>query len=190
MLTVDKVYDKVRKFLGRVSDDGSDFDEQPMNPLNIRADWARSRLHQKHRIAISAVFEIPNDAFDFLPVWARETLERFTIAPIASYGSGRPLNGLLTTDTYRTGAYPINARPIGTGRNAYLGPSSANVDIRLMKTFMTHHDRAKLQFGIEAFNLLNRANVVISSPYLTESFKGPVESLNRRQFQTLVQWEF
>ncbi len=176
--------------LGRVSDDGSDFDEQPLNPLNIRADWARSRLHQKHRIAISAVFEIPDDAFGFLPVWAREAMERFTIAPIASYGSGRPLNGLLTTDFYRTGAYPINARPIGIGRNAYFGPSTATVDIRLMKTFMTHHDRAKLQFGIEAFNLLNRANAVISSPYLTESFKGPVESLNRRQFQTLVQWEF
>ena len=94
------------------------------------------------------------------------------------------MNGLLTTDFYRTGAYPINARPIGIGRNAYFGPSTATVDIRLMKTFMTHHDRAKLQFGIEAFNLLNRANVVISSPYLTESFKGPVDGL--RQFSIAI----
>ncbi len=176
--------------LGRVLDDGSDFDEQPLNPLNIRADWAHSRLHQHQRFAASAVFEIPDDALNFLPVWARETLERFTIAPIASFLSGRPINGLLTTDVYRTGAYPINARPVGTGRNAFFGPGTASVDIRLMKTFMTHHERAKLQFGIEVYNLLNRANVVISSPYLTDSFKGPVESSNRRQFQTLVQWEF
>ena len=182
--------------LSRTLDDGSDFDEQPLNPLDIRADWAHSRLHQHHRLAASAVFEIPDDALKFAPVWIRESLERITIAPIASFLSGRPLNSLLTTDFYRTGAYPLNARPFGMGRNTFLAPATATVDIRLMKTFMTHHDRAKLQFGIEAFNLLNHSNVAISSPYFANgnekltTFRGPVESLNRRQFQTLVQWEF
>lgn len=182
--------------LSRNLDDGSDFDEQPLNPLNIRADWAHSRLHQHHRLAASAVFEIPDDALKVAPVWLRESFERITIAPIMSFLSGRPLSGLLTTDFYRTGAYPINARPVGVGRNSFQAPATATVDLRLMKTFMTHHERAKLQFGIEAFNLLNHSNVAISSPYYANgiekltTFRGPVESLNRRQFQTLVQWEF
>src|SRR5262249_240695 len=37
--------------LGRTRDDASDYDEQPNDPRNVRADWALSRQHQRHRIA-------------------------------------------------------------------------------------------------------------------------------------------
>jgi hypothetical protein len=46
---------------GNARDDASDFDEQPLNPANTRADWARSRQYQAHRIVASGIFELPFD---------------------------------------------------------------------------------------------------------------------------------
>ena len=40
-------------------------------------------------------------------------LDHVTIAPIATAGTGRPIRALDSTDTLRTGAYPISARPFG-----------------------------------------------------------------------------
>ncbi len=46
---------------GETWDDASDFDEQPLDPLNLRKDWAHSRQHQAHRVAASALFELPTE---------------------------------------------------------------------------------------------------------------------------------
>jgi hypothetical protein len=93
--------------VGRTNDDGSDFVEQPLDPLNIRRDWARSRQHQSHRLAASAVFELPLESGRHVPGWLKEAFEGLSFAPIFSLGSGRPINALLTSDVFRTGAYPI-----------------------------------------------------------------------------------
>lgn len=164
---------------GRTRDDGSDFDEQPSDPNNIRKDWALSRQHQSNRLALSALFEFP---------WF---IERLTIAPIFTVGSGRPLNTLLNTDPNRTGAYPITARPAGMARNTNLGPTTASLDLRVMKTIPMMDERAVLQFGVESFNLTNHTNVERLSPYYgMPSYRGILESLPGRQFQFLVQFEY
>ena len=55
---------------------------------------------------------------------------------------------------------------------------------------------AQNEFAVEAFNLLNHSNVVTVSPYINDgradlsTYRGPVESANRRQFQFLMQWEY
>jgi hypothetical protein len=163
--------------LGRAYDDGSDFDEQPQNPQNIRQDWAHSRQHQLHRLAASAVFELP-------------FVEDISVAPILSVGSGRPINALQTTDIFRTGAYPLTARPDGFARNAFRSPANFNLDVRLMKTIHVR-DRAVLQFGIEGFNLTNHANIErVSQYYGLPTFKQPLESLPARQLQLLIQFEY
>ena len=169
--------------LGRTYDDGSDFDEHPRDPLDIRQDWAHSRQHQLHRLAASAVLEMP-------------FVEGISLAPILSIGSGRPLNALLTTDAYRTGAYPLSARPAGLARNSFRTPANFNLDLRLMKTIHVK-DRALLQFGIEGFNLGNHANIERVSPYYANpagrrlaSFGQPLESLPARQLQFLIQFEY
>ncbi len=164
---------------GRTRDDGSDFDEQPSDPNNIRKDWALSRQHQSNRVALSALFEFP---------WL---IERLTIAPIFTLGSGRPLNTLLNTDPNRTGAYPLTARPAGMARNTNLGPLTSSLDLRVMKTIPMREERAVLQFGIESFNLTNHTNVERLSPYYgMPSYRGILESLPGRQFQFLVQFEY
>ena len=171
--------------IGRTRDDGSDFDEQPMDPLNIRRDWALSRQHQSHRLAASAVFELPGD-------W----LEGISWAPIVTLGSGRPINALLTTDAYRTGAYPLNARPAGLSRNPFFSPPTRSLDLRIMKTWKVQDGRAVLQLGVESFNLTNHSNLERVSQFYAgpqgrlDTYGSPLESLPGRQIQFLMQFEF
>jgi hypothetical protein len=181
---------------GRARDDASDFDEHPMDPSNVRADWGPSRQQQLHRFAASALFELPVEDWRRLPGWVREALEDIIVAPIFQAGSARPLNALLTSDVYRTGGYPLSARPERVGRNAFAGPSTVTFDLRIMKGFWLKERRAILQFGAEAFNLLNRTNALVVSPYYAAghrrlaSFGGLIETLNGRQVQLLVQLEY
>ena len=182
--------------VGRTNDDGSDFDEQPVDPLNIRRDWARSRQHQSHRLAASAVFELPLDGASHVPGWLKEAFEGLSFAPILSVGSGRPINALLTSDVFRTGAYPISARPPEMPRNSFLSPSTTSLDLRVMKTFHVMRDRAILQFGIESFNLTNHSNTERVSQFYVASnsrlrtYGQTLESLPARQIQFLMQFEY
>ena len=181
---------------GRTHDDASDYDEQPLDPLNLRQDWARSRQHQAQRLAASALFDLPVEDWHSAPGWLREGLENLSVAPILTLGSGRPLNALDSTDTFRTGAYPISARPFGLGRNPYLSPGSGSLDLRLMKSHWIKEHRAVWQYGLEFFNLTNHSNPLRVSPFYAAggarlaSYKTPVETLNARQIQVMVQFEY
>lgn len=181
--------------LGRTFDDASDYDEQPLDPRNLRQDWARSRQHQAHRLAASAVFELPVEELH-APAWLRQPLERLTVAPIVTAGSGRPLNALDSTDAFRTGAYPISARPFGLARNPFFGPGTFSFDLRVMKHIWIKKDRMVLQTGVESFNLTNHSNPARLSPYFAAggqrlgSYRQAVETLNARQFQLVFQIEY
>lgn len=41
-------------------DDASDFDEQPQNPFNLRAENAVSRQHQQRRFGFNALWDLPH----------------------------------------------------------------------------------------------------------------------------------
>ena len=161
---------------GRTRDDASDFDENPLNPANTRLDWALSRQHQLHRIALSGLFDLG---------W------KLTLAPNFSYGSGRPLNPLLPSDAYGTLAYPLSARPPGFGRNTLYTPTSRSVDLRFFKTIPVFRERAKWLVGVESFNLLNHTNYARVSAYLTGGgFTRTFEVLPARQVQFFANLEF
>jgi hypothetical protein len=106
------------------------------------------------------------------------------------------LNALDTTDTFHTGAYPISARPPGLGRNPFYTPGTASLDARLMRTFPVHENRAVLQMGVESFNILNHTNPLRISPFYEasgqslKSYRGVVETLNARQVQFFIQFEY
>lgn len=179
--------------LGRVRDDGSDFDEALADPANARADWARSRLYQKHRVTASALIELPSPRRRGL---ARRILGDWNLTPTFVAGSGRPINYLLATDANRTGAYPISARPAGVGRNPYFMRGAVQLDARLMKTVYVIDGRAKLQFGAESFNLLNRTNPATVTEYgmaagsRLATYGRLAESMPARQVQFFMQFEY
>jgi len=86
-------------------------------------------------------------------------------------GSGRPINGLDSTDVFRTAAYPVSAGPFGLSRNPFFSPAFVNSDIRTMKTFYFHQERLFLQIGVEAFNLMNLPIHCASAPTMPP--RGP-----------------
>lgn len=174
--------------VGTTRDDSSDYDEQPLDPRNIRKDWAYSRMHQRHRLAISGVYELPME--NFAPESLEQLLDKWTLAPVVTLGSARPLNTLLSSDVYRTGAYPLTARPQDWPRNSQRAPRIVGLDLRLMKTIPFDNDRSRLQFGVEAFNVLNHTNRLRVNPYLGPNFGTLVESLNPRQVQLMIQFEY
>jgi hypothetical protein len=182
--------------LGGTHDDASDYDEHPLDPFDLRRDWARSRQHQTHRFAASALFDLPVEKIPSASKWLRESLDHISVAPILTAGSGRPLNALASTDAFRTGAYPLSARPFGLPRNPFWSPAIVDMDLRLMKTVFLWRERAWLQFGLEVFNLTNHSNPLRVSPYYAsrdsrlDSFGEPLETLNARQIQWLVQFEY
>ncbi len=182
---------------GRTRDDASDFDEHPLDPFDAARDWALSRHHQRRRLAASALFELPVRMRSLLPGWLAEVLDEVSCAPILTAGSGRPLNALLTSDVFGTGAFPISARPAGAARNAFLTRATVSLDLRVMKTFRVLNDRAWLQIGVESFNLANRANPERVSPWFATpsgrrlpSYGSTIESLPARQVQLLMQFEY
>ncbi|MBY0503695.1 MAG: TonB-dependent receptor [Bryobacteraceae bacterium] len=175
----------------RTFDDASDFDEQPHNPSNLRPEWALSKQHQLHRFSGSALFELPS-----VPGLLKDWLEGLTLAPIYSFGSGRPLNALDSTDTQRTGAYPVAARPFGLGRNPFYGPAIRSLDLRVFKFIPVFEGRAKWNVGVEAFNVLNHTNSLRVSPFYAAqgarlaNYRSPIEVMIARQVQLFATLEW
>ena len=65
-----------------------------------------------------------------------------------------------------------------------------------MKTFPVRHNRAVLQVGLEAFNLANHTTAARVSQFYTAenerlgSYGHEIETLNARQVQFMIQFEF
>jgi hypothetical protein len=177
-------------------DDASDYYEQPLNPASTRLDWARSLQYQAHRIVASGIFELPWEDSLTAPNWLRSLSNRVEFGPIVTFGSPRPVNALESTDVFRTGAYPISARPFALGRNPFDEPGAFSLDLRATKGFELWKDHGLTIFGVDAYNLTNHTNVLRVSPYyssrgvLLSTYRGLVETLGARKIQFSVQWEF
>jgi hypothetical protein len=181
-------------------DSASDFDEQPQNPSALGDEWAYSRYDQRHRFVVSALFDLPiGDEEDRQPgqtpgVWTR-VFSHIEIAPIFTIGSGTPVNVLTGGDDNQSRAFPFASRPLDMPRNAARLPSSATLDLRLLRYFNIK-PHGKLDLVIEAFNLLNRTNVTLLNavygPLLTpaQNFGEALEAANARQIQFSLDFEF
>jgi hypothetical protein len=140
------------KAIDEVTDFNSDWSAQ--NPLNIRLDRALSAFHQTHRAVFSGVFASP-----FKGKSARDRiLGDWIFSPIFIAQSGRPFNLLLGSDANADGRSQSD-RPFAAGRNIGLGEPLYSLDVRLARRFPIKENMF-LEFTFEAFNLLNRANLL------------------------------
>lgn len=171
-------------------DDGSDYMDQPLDPRNLKQEWARSRQYQAHRLTASALFEIEQ-----LEKWSSK-LEHIHFVPTFTIGSGRPIPALETTDLYRTGAFPISARSVGIARNSFTGPANLSLDSRVFKEIHWDEKHTRLQVGVEGYNLLNHTNPVRFLPYYSAAgvklanYGEAIEYTGARQLQLFVHFEF
>ena len=187
--------------LSKTRDDASDFDEQPQNPFDLRAERALSRQDVRHRFVLSSLFDLPfGDEEEKGAGNKRETLigtimEHIEIAPIITLSAGRPVNPLTGSDEEHSRAFPLASRPLGFERNSQRTPSFINFDLRALK-FFPMGERRRLDLVVEAFNLFNHPNVLSlnsffgsgSTPLAT--FGMPTSFSAPRQIRFSIDFEF
>src|SRR5439155_13664494 len=113
-------------------------------------------------------------------------LSDIEVAPILTFGSGRPVDPLTGSDSSRTHTFPLSSRPLGFPRNSLMTPTTAVLDLRMLKFFKVG-EHGKLDVVAESFNLLNHLNVVQVGPWFgpqltpATTFGRPTQALNSRQ---------
>jgi len=83
-------------------------------------------------------------------------LNHWKISGVMTYGSGRPANASVSGDPNQDGN-DDNDRLPGYGRNAFLGPDYATMDLRLTRKIRLN-EHCYLELAGESFNLFNRDN--------------------------------
>jgi hypothetical protein len=185
--------------LSKTFDDASDFNEQPQNPFDMRAERAVSFQHQQQRFTFNALWELPiGEVEPGKPPkddWVTRVFGHIEVAPIVTLDSGRPVNPLTGVDSNGSHALPLSARPLGLGRSSLRTPALAVVDLRIVK-YIPFGETARLDLVAEAFNLFNRANVAQINPIygagLTPlpGFLQPITGAGARRIQFSLDFEF
>jgi Carboxypeptidase regulatory-like domain/TonB-dependent Receptor Plug Domain len=184
--------------LSKTTDDASDFNEQPQNPYDLRADRGPSRNDQRHRLVVNGTFDLPigdEDVPGTHQNFFTKVFKNIEMAPIVTVQTGQPVNPLTGLDSNQSQAWPLSARPAGYGRNALRTPATAAVDFRVLK-FFPFGEHSHLDLVAESFNLLNRTNVSQINPFFGSGsaplagFGTPTEALNARQIQFSLDFEY
>ena len=146
----------------KAMDDSPDFTYWANNQVQPSAERSLSSFDERHRVVIAAVVDSP---------FRSRALGGFELAPLLEYDSPRPFNLFAGTDVNgdRT---DFADRPPGAGRNAGIGPSYANLNLRLARRFKIN-ERSSLQLTADAFNLLNRTNYSTVNDEVGPAFAPP-----------------
>jgi len=140
-------------------DDGQDalVAEAPatvQNSYSTKSEKASSVTDQRQRLTISAIEE-PNP-FEAGQKVLAAMFDHWKVSGIMTYGSGRPANATVSGDPNQDGN-TSDDRLSGYGRNAFIGPDYASMDLRVGRK-MNLGGRYHLELTAESFNLFNRDN--------------------------------
>jgi hypothetical protein len=124
------------------------------NSYSTKSERASSVTDQRQRLTISAIEE-PHPFADGQTILTT-LLDHWKISGIMTYGSGRPANATVSGDPNQDGN-TSNDRLSGYGRNAFVGPDYASMDLRLGRK-IDLGGQYHLEVRAESFNLFNRDN--------------------------------
>jgi outer membrane receptor protein involved in Fe transport len=188
--------------LSKTFDDASDFNEQPQDPFNLRAERALSLQHQQQRFVFNALWDLPigEDEKDQGQAHNLGLVDRIfshiEMAPILTVSSGRPENPLTGLDWNRAQSFPMSGRPLGFARNSLLTPGLTTLDLRVLKYFPFGIPSRRLDLVVEFFNLFNHSNVTQINPGFGMNstalggFMQPIAGTGPRQIQFSLDFEF
>ncbi len=104
----------------------------------------------------------------------KSVFRNFELSGIATLQSARPFTIFVGFDA-NADTNPVTDRVGLAGRNTYRGDLFQTVDLRLSRFFELGKKTRRLQLMVEAFNLLDRANVnEVNTVYGAPDFIGPV----------------
>lgn len=166
-----------------IDNTGNAFFFTPQNNLDLRDERGLSDNDQRHVLALSGTFAMPQDAKDNR--WQR-LMSGLQLGYIFRYGSALPFNILTGTD--RNNDTNVNDRPLGVGRNTGRGFDFAALDLRLSRRLRLS-ERAALEVIAEGFNVLNRSNFQLPNNIFgalatpLPAFRRPTAAADPRQLQ-------
>jgi hypothetical protein len=88
--------------------------------------------------------------------WLGKLTKGWKNSAVITAGSGRPVNPTVIGDANQDGNTNKDRIPAAR-RNSFVGPDYTTTDMRIGRT-MYRHNKVKLDFTAESFNLLNRLN--------------------------------
>lgn len=137
---------------------GADDAKIVQNQINPSADFARSDTDLRHRFVFSPVYEIGRIKWSENAV-ARALFSDYVLSGIVQAQSGSPYSALVGNDPNNDGNR-ANDRLPGTVRNQFTTPSVYQFDARITRV-IPFNESIRLRLMLEAFNIFNRANVVL-----------------------------
>ncbi len=139
---------------------------QPLNPFNLRQDYALSDLDQRKRFTLSGVWQPPFSRIGSRAV--RGAFDGFQLSGILALSDGRPYSGSASGNPTPSGilggllGVGGSSRVPFVGRNTFTYPGAATVDARLARE-IKFSERVRWQLIVEAFNVFNRINITGSN---------------------------
>jgi hypothetical protein len=173
-----------------IDDAGNFFFSAPQNNFDLRDDRGLSDNDQRHRLTLSGTLETSESKKGST---LRRAFGGFRLSYIFTYASPLPFN--IQTGTDRNNDTTVNDRPLGVGRNTGRGFNFASFDLRLSRRFQ-FKERFRLEAIIEAFNVLNRANLQLPNNIFgtgvtpLPSFRQPTAAADPRQIQLGLRLSF
>lgn len=161
---------------------GNAFFFTPQDNFNLRDERGRSDNDQRHVLALSGTFAVP----ERVDIWWQRAAAGAQASWIFRYGSALPFNILTGGD--RNNDTNVNDRPLGVARNAGEGFSFASFDLRLSRR-IKFTERYGLEVIAEGFNLFNRANYQLPNATFgtgatpNATFGRPTAAADPRQIQ-------
>jgi len=190
-------------------DTASDFDEQPENPYDLRAERALSRNHVGQRLVFNGIFELLGDEDEGGKGGQKKKgvlnklFSNIELAPIITLSSGRPVNPLTGADENQGRAFPLTTRPLGLPRNSLQTPRFINADLRIVRYFplggftpYSASGHRRVDLVVEFFNLFNHPNVIGVNPFYgpgstpLPGFGNPIIFGKPRQARFSIDFEF
>jgi hypothetical protein len=165
----------------------------PQNQFDYKAERANSNQDARHHFVANFTATAPNDSF----------LRHFEFSSIITLQSGRPFTlftgnnvfgDIAGSATDRVGGTPVvgvctssSNCTTTVGRNTYTGDPLYAWDLRVSRYFQLT-ERMKLDLMVDAFNVLNRANVdEVTSVYGSPVFCGATPAIPRHYNDTITQ---
>jgi len=152
--------------LSKTMDDGTFtvFVSTPEDLYNRQLERALSIQDVRHRFVANFTATGPRNTF----------IRGFELSSIITMQSPRPFTIFAGFDV-NGDTNPVTDRVGLSGRNTYRGDSLKSIDLRMSRSFNLGHEKRRLQFIAEIFNLLDRANVnEVNSVYGAPDFIGTI----------------
>jgi hypothetical protein len=124
------------------------------NSYSPSSERGNSVTDQRNRFVFSWIYE-PR-ALNNGQGWMGKLTKGWKNSGVITAGSGRPVNPAVIGDANQDGN-TNNDRIPAASRNSFVGPDYTTTDMRIGRT-MYRHNKVKLDFTAESFNLFNRLN--------------------------------